>query len=223
MSKLSPKDQVDRVRRQSLTTVVQDALEEMIIGGQIEPGQHMNENALATTLGVSRGPVREACRSLEALGLLEMKPNRGFFVIELDKAAAAQIYETRAGTFGYACMLAAERATPAQIARLESMVDHMNQLSSEVAIPDYVETNREFHAYLLEMAGNDRLTRLHADLFRETNLFRQKALRSAEALRVSNEEHAALFEAVRTGDPDRAFQIARAHVEAGRNRHLEGA
>jgi DNA-binding GntR family transcriptional regulator len=71
-------------------------IERVILGGEYGPGDRINEKELALRFGISRGPVREALRTLEATGLVEQVPNRGVFVRQLSAAQADDIYEVRA-------------------------------------------------------------------------------------------------------------------------------
>src|SRR5919112_3447362 len=92
-----------RIRRtESLTSLVRRELERMIEVGELKAGDRLNENALALKLGVSRGPVREACRGLEQSGLVQVIVNRGVFVREISNRQAWELYEIRANLYGLA-------------------------------------------------------------------------------------------------------------------------
>ena len=80
----------------SLTSVVQQEIERQILAGELEPGAKLTEAALAERLGVSRGPIREAFRSLEESGLVRQEKNRGVFVRNIDLGEAMEIYDLRA-------------------------------------------------------------------------------------------------------------------------------
>ena len=99
------------LRTSSMSRVVQGEIEKIILSGVYGPGEKLNEKALADRLGVSRGPVREAFQALNARGLVEMIPNRGVFVQQITRHDAVAIYDVRAGLFGTACRLLAERIT----------------------------------------------------------------------------------------------------------------
>lgn len=213
---------INAVRVQSMTEIVQQELQRMVLDRVLEPGQHLNENALANSLGVSRGPVREACRGLQSAGLLEMKPNRGFFVVEIDKEEAAEIYEARAGVFAYACQLATQRATTKQIAGLRELVDQMDRSAVAGDVEAYSEINAKFHSGILAASGNNRLARLHLSLFHETNLLRQRAFSRPAGLPKSNAEHGELLSAIEQRDAVVSFERGMQHVLSGKKRHLQG-
>src|SRR5918994_8176 len=76
---------IAQMRENSLTGVVRQEVETLILSGELPAGSRVNENAVALRLGVSRGPVREACRALAEMGLLDLIPNRGVFVRRMDR------------------------------------------------------------------------------------------------------------------------------------------
>src|SRR5687768_15524178 len=124
---------IDFLRTRSLANVVQAEIERMIIEGEIKPNERVNENALSQRLGVSRGPIREACSALAAMGLMEIIPNRGFFIRALSNAEAQDLSEARAAVFGCMAMMLAERITDAEIAILRALLQRMDEI---VAIGD---------------------------------------------------------------------------------------
>src|SRR6202051_2423256 len=89
-------------RAESLSSLVAEELERMIIRGELQAGDRINESALAQVFSISRGPIREACRSLEKRNLVRVVTNRGVFVREMSVAQAAEIYDVRAHLFGLA-------------------------------------------------------------------------------------------------------------------------
>src|SRR5579872_6983192 len=110
------------LRAQSLSSMAAEALERMIINGELQAGDRINESTLAAMFGISRGPIREACRSLEKSNLVRVVANRGVFVREISVAQAAEIYDVRAHLFGLAGRLAASRISLRDVAELRGMV-----------------------------------------------------------------------------------------------------
>ena len=90
-------------RAQSLTAIVQDELERMIVSGELRSGDRLNEQALAQRFGVSRGPVREAMRALECAQLVSTRLNQGFFVREVSPEEITELYDVRAVVYGFIC------------------------------------------------------------------------------------------------------------------------
>jgi DNA-binding GntR family transcriptional regulator len=194
---------------------VQAEIERMIVEGELTPNERINENALAQRLGVSRGPIREACSALAAMGLLQIVPYRGFFVRELSKEEALDVSEARAGVFACMVMLLAQRATAEQIAVLRELVDRMDTIVPTGDVKLYYPVNLQFHAELAKMSGNNRLAEIYLSLVRELHIQRFRALGSGDVLSVSNAEHRRILEAVAAHDPTRAFEAAHAHIVNG--------
>src|SRR6476660_8253200 len=120
-------ENVALIKSRSLALLIEGEVERMIMAGEIAPGDRSNENQLALRFGVSRGPIREALRSLEAGGLVELKPNRGVFVRSITLAEACDIYEVRAGLFGLAGRLCAQRLSRDEVAEMKRLIVAMEK------------------------------------------------------------------------------------------------
>jgi DNA-binding GntR family transcriptional regulator len=204
------------LKSQSLTTLLKAEIERMILDGSFAAGERINENALATRLGVSRGPVREACRALAELGLVELIPNRGVFIRRIERREAEQLYDVRAGLFGLAARLLARSATVAQLAELDGLLDRMDAAAQ--SLDDYYPLNLRLHDCIIDFTGNERLITAYRQLVKELHLFRARGLVQGGGLAVSNAEHRDIVEALRARDPLRAFEAAFRHVECGKGR-----
>ena len=106
-----------RLTHRPLREVVAEEIRAMIMGGQIAPGERLIEDKLAAELGVSRNPVREAIRSLEATGLVDVVPRKGAYACLVDGNDIRQIQELRAAINGWAAELAAVRRTDGDVRR----------------------------------------------------------------------------------------------------------
>lgn len=208
------------LQAQSLTSLAQREIERMITGGEFSPGERINENALAAKLGISRGPIREACRALAALGLVQLIPNRGIFIRVITEEDANSVYELRAGLFGYSGMLLAERITKEQLDYLHLLIEQMDAAANANDFDRYYPPNLTFHDYLVSATGNERLVRAYHDQVRQLHLFRTRGLVSGDGMKDSNNEHRAIFEALVARDPRRAFDAMHGHVMAGRDRAM---
>lgn len=217
MSKLTDTNlsAIDFLRTRSLANVVQAEIERMIIDGELKPNERVNENGLSQRLGVSRGPIREACSALAAMGLIEIIPNRGFFIRALTNDEAQDLSEARASVFGCLAMMAAERITDDGIASLRVLTDRMDEVASLNDVHIYYPINLEFHRRITELSGNKRLALIYQSFVRELHIQRYRALSSTDVLQVSNEEHKAIVEALAARDPARALTAARGHIMNG--------
>jgi len=210
--------QVKSRRAETLSSLVAEELERMIIRGELQAGDRINESALAEMLSISRGPIREACRSLEKSNLVRVVMNRGVFVREMSVAQAAEIYDVRAHLFGLAGRLAAKRISLREIAELRAKVAEMQEAQD---IDAYYPLNVDFHARLVELSGNKRVAELYSTLSKELHLFRRRGLVEHDSMVLSNQEHVRIIEALRDHNSDLAERTMTDHILAGKARLLE--
>jgi DNA-binding GntR family transcriptional regulator len=207
-------------RSSSLTRIVQREVERMIVSGDLAAGQRINEQHLASRLGVSRGPVREALRALERTGLVQSIANLGTFVRKVGIEEACEMYEMRGVVFGFACARLAGRATEAQKTALSGLVAEMDAAIAAGDSSEYYRLNLRFHDLVMEFAAHKRASEMHEALVRESHLFRQRSLLPVASMRESNAEHAAIVAAVAAGDAAAARQTAERHHLGGKTRWL---
>jgi len=205
-------------RAETLCSLVAEELERMIIRGELQAGDRINESALAQMLSISRGPIREACRSLEKSNLVRVVTNRGVFVREMSVAQAAEIYDVRAHLFGLAGRLAASRISLRDVAELRAMVAEMHEAND---IDTYYPLNVAFHARLVELSGNSRVAELYYALSKELHLFRRQGLVQADSIVCSNREHMHIVEALCDHNCDLSERTMADHILAGKARLLE--
>ena len=208
-------------RSHSLTAIVQKELERMILSGELRAGERLNEQALATQLGVSRGPIREATRALERAGLLSAIVNQGVFVRQLSREEASEIYDVRGVVFGFAARRLAGRITEPQKAQLLDFVARMERAIESADNRLYYGLNLDFHDAIMAFAEHGRARQTYESLIKETHLIRQSSLDAPERMRESNAEHAALVAAMVAGDGDEARRLAEAHTLGGRRRWFD--
>ncbi|NKB60443.1 MAG: FCD domain-containing protein [Alphaproteobacteria bacterium] len=211
------------LRSQSLSSVIQNEIEQRILSGAIAAGSRINENGLASELGVSRGPIREACRGLVEMGLLTVIVNRGFFVREVTCKDAIDVYDVRASLMRLAGETLARRITDAQLDLLDRLVADMDAAEGSNDFESFYDLNREFHDRIVDFAENDRLRALCDGLVKELHLYRRRSLLQGGGLSVSNREHKEIVDALRTRDPARAGGALEKHILAGKGRFLAAA
>lgn len=205
---------------QSLTSRVQSEIENMIMSGELRGGDRVNEITLSERFGTSRGPIREACRALAQEGLLVAVPNRGVFVRELGLREALEVYDIRSALDELMGRLIAERVSDAQVEELRALVGEMDRAAAGKDLERYYPANLAFHNRLLAFASNRRLDRLYRGLVKELHLFRRKGLLQQGSMRISNEEHRQIFEAIAARDPIAAGVSMKSHVLAAKQRLL---
>lgn len=208
------------VQRTSLTRLVADSLERLILSGELSPGAKLNELALADRLGVSRGPLREAFRTLEEYGLIRQEKNRGAFVREIALAEAADIYDVRAGLDATAGRLLAQRITPAQLEILRALVAAMRDAAGTDDIERFHALNLGFHDRIIEMTGNRPLWETYRRLVKQLTLFRRRNLLAPRAIPHFAEEHGAIVNLLARRDAEGCAKALFEHAQGGRQRML---
>lgn len=195
--------------RTGLAGQIREFIVEGISSGRWEPGERIVERRIATELGVSQGPVREALRQLEAQRLIESLPNRGARVREFTERDLAEIFPVRAGLE----RTAAELALPSLSGRLDALEDYNRLLGTAARDGDLHEQMRlsiAFHREIVESAGNRLLVSVWEGLGIELWTTLSLRLHQTEIYSKSA-EHAELIEAFRRRDP-RAPQLLHDHV-----------
>jgi DNA-binding GntR family transcriptional regulator len=218
-SDLPSKNQPFGVR--SLAMALRTEIEKMILQGGMPMGERLNENYFAEKFQVSRGPVREAFRGLVEAGLVEFIPNRGVFVRQVSLEQAVAAYEVRAALFSMAGRLAATRRRKEEIVRFRGLVHDMDEAIERRDSDLYYRLNLDLHSAIMEAAGNERLAATYFGLIKELHLFRAKNLGLGDHVdnaRLSNIEHAAMVEAIASGDEARSYEAHYAHVMNARGR-----
>lgn len=212
---------LDVLKRHSLPSLVQDELERMLRLGTFSPGDALRESSLATQLGVSRGPIREAFRSLEEKGWLRVEKNRGVFVRSITHQEADDIYEVRAALEKLIVTRLSRAPERLKDSGLPDLLSQAEKLAAKADFAGCHVLNVQFHERLAELSGNDTLLHTYRRLVNELSLFRQEAHASscdASSLQQSVLDHREIFEALLLGDKRSALRVLKRHVEESRKR-----
>lgn len=205
---------IGMLQSNSLPLLVRNEIERMILTGRVEAGAKLNEVAIAEYLGVSRGPVREAFRTLEESGLVRLTRNRGVFVRKISVAEADDIFAVRASLEELIGRTLARCITPTQLKSLNDLSDQMGEAVASGQMAHYIALNFEFHDQLALFTGNGKLLDIYRRLVKELTLFRHQTLAHQETLPVSLAEHRSIIDRIAAGDGDAAGRALVAHVTA---------
>ena len=187
-------------------------LRRRIVDGEYREGERLTETRLADDFGVSRNPVREALRVVEAEGFVQILPRRGAVVATLDETAVRDLFAVRQQLETLAAGLAAERATPQGIAQLRDLIEQAAAATKAKDFDRVAELNSAFHRAVIEVSGNRWLHSISAAMYHHVHwVFRVGAAQRAPH---SSEEHVRLVDAIEAGDAEAASTAARRHVEA---------
>jgi DNA-binding GntR family transcriptional regulator len=194
---LSHHNRIDPLQKPTLAAAVTAKLRELIVQGAYKEGEQLNEVALASAFGISRGPIREALRQLVHEGLLRSEPHRGAFVPTLTDVDIADIYQAR---------LAIETAALVAILRDGQYGEIANSLSKiaqsmvrAVASREWTrlaDLDMRFHTELVNSAGSARLSRMYSALLDETRICQRMSTADPEREKTPG-EHLDLAELLR--------------------------
>lgn len=202
---------------------VYQRLRRLLIEGHYPPGSRLVEERLASDLGVSRTPVRQALVRAAAEGLVQIFPNRGAVARSFTIDDLLEMYDLRALLEGHAAFLAAQRITPDQLARMEAaaaaLEDSLNHTFAcrEDEVHFLVEQNAVFHQTIAEAAGNQRLIAMLNQIVAVPLQFRSFYWYRKEERQISNFFHRSILNALTLGDGDRARAMMREHIFYGRD------
>lgn len=208
-----------QVRRREIirtgTTVEQmvRAIADMIVTGQILPGDKLDEISLAARFEVSRTPVREALRELGAMGLVDREPNRSAVVTNVTETYLHSMFEAMAELEGVCARLAAERMTVDERRMLEIEHRASARLVHQGAEEDYAVHNTEFHTRLYRGAHNEHICELVTQSRARLAPFRRAQFRLPGRLAKSYDEHDIIVTAIMRADGAAAAKAAYSHVE----------
>lgn len=215
-----PKLTISQLKKNSLSSIARSDIEQMIFSGELEAGSRLSESALAVTLGISRGPIREACRALVEFGLLDLVPGKGVYIRQLDVHDAEEIYDVRAGLLGLAGFLLAPKVDESHLAKLKALQKSMVVSSTSEELR---ALNSEFHELTVEFTGNSRLIKAYDAAVKEFSLFRAGGtwLDARPENQVDTiKEHQRIILALESRDPDAAYAAHMNHVISGKRRML---
>lgn len=195
-------------------------LRDEIISGSLTPGTELNEVTLAESLGVSRGPIREALGRLASEGLVTIRPRRGAVVRALSSEEFIEAYQVREALEMMAVRLAVPKLTAEDLAAMESLIEEMAVHAEAGDVQRFFEANTEFHQRFFRAADNRMLAELYRQLRGQIDRHRLRSLELRGDLHRSIAEHRAILWAAAKGDVERAVSLASEHIRVPQMRLL---
>ncbi len=200
-------------------SIVYKTLKDRILSGTLAAGDHIREEELATDLGCSRTPVREAIRQLEAEGLLELSPHKGAYVTSWTDEDIAQIYQMRLLLEGRASKLAASKIKEFHLEKLCVLAEEMERASKGTR-PDrfslITDLNNAFHGIVHEASGETMLISTLKGIIQVSMVRNTFSLYSKEQLSRSMNHHRELITALSHQDPEWAEAVMHCHIRSAR-------
>lgn len=189
------------------------ALREQILSGHRAPGERLNEVEIASELGVSRGPLREAMQRLARDGLVLVQPHRGSFVRSLEPDEIVELYQVRIALECMSASLAAQRRSDGDVTALNGLLDSAAEAVTATGGAPHYPAHLDLHELVAIVSRNGRLHRLVVQVNQELKLVRAasgfRPVRAPRAL----VEHAGVVSAIVQRDGEKAAQLMREHLQ----------
>ncbi|MFC9589436.1 GntR family transcriptional regulator [Streptomyces sp. NPDC056944] len=215
---------VQKRRPQTAQQFVLEELRRAITSGELRPGGPIRQEALAARFEVSRVPLREALKALEAEGLVVHHVHRGYFVAELSLADLEEIYRIRELLETEAVRTAVRRLSEGTVGTLEEIQREVERAADAGDVTAMAAANRRFHFTLIEASGMPRLVRLITTLWDSTDAYRSLYYTDAPHREQAVREHRAVISALRRRDEEATvgrLDEHRAHAVAALREVLE--
>jgi len=199
------------------------ALKSVILSLDIyeKPGEvRLDERQLASDLGISRTPVREAMAQLEREGFVRSVPRRGIYVVRKTKQEVIELITAWAALESMAARLITQNATDEEIATLRKMFAKFENGELHARLDEYSEVNIEFHQSIIRMSRNRVLIDLAENLFTHMRMIRRKTIGEKDRVERSIQDHMNIIEALEARDTERAADLVRDHA-LGLAEHVE--
>ena len=188
-------------------------LRKAILSRQMQEGEVLSLDSVATQLNVSAMPVREAFQILARDGLIQLRKNKGAVVLGITETYIKEHYQLRAILESSAAALAAD--PEADISEIESVYEEAAEALLEGNLRQYTDLNRAFHSEIWTAAGNQKMKNMISELW--NGLSMGNMVTEQEYTKISIEEHGRIMDAIAAGDGERAKKEMYAHIMRSRD------
>lgn len=210
--KISLVQAIGPISRRPLHEEAVDRLREQIVQGRLLPGARLNERELCERLGISRTPLREAIKLLATEGLVQLLPNRGAVVSNIDPARIAETLTVMGALEALAGELACGRADDAAIERIRALHEKMVAMHQRGDLAGYFRHNQMIHMTLVEASGNAVLANIYRQLNANVKRARYMANLSRERWDAAVAEHGEILRALEARDAARLKRLLGDHL-----------
>ena len=202
------------IPRQSLTSAVADKLRDQIIRGEILEGAQLRQDAIASQYQVSRIPVREALRQLDAEGLIAIVPNRGAVVPALSPDDVEELFSIRALLEPEVLKLSIPHLTEEDFAEADAVLrEYISELRRDDHVSSWGRLNWQFHSILYSRANQPRFLAIIRNVNNSGERYTRLQLYLTHGMKRANEEHHQILQFCRQRDVAQACKLLRRHIE----------
>jgi DNA-binding GntR family transcriptional regulator len=202
-----------RLDNLTLRERVHEHLKQEILANRYRPGSELLEVPLSEELGVSRGPIREALRSLESEGLVHIRPRRGAVVVSFTKRDFLEAYQVREALEALGVRLAVPMMSDAAMDDLDAQLEVMGHHAASGDVDAFFDANARFHEAFVEASGNRKLVEVYRRLVAQMGPYRRPSARLRGNVERSIAEHRRILVAARKRDVDGAVAQLERHVQ----------
>jgi DNA-binding GntR family transcriptional regulator len=200
-------------RPKTRAELIKEELADAIVRGAIAPGVALDEMGLAKRFGVSRTPIREAIRQLEAIGFAEARPRRGAVVAHITQDRLNEMFTVMAELEALCSSWSARAMPAAEKAALRVLHEECGALAETGMLEGYMDLNFQFHEAIYRGSHNSYLTELTLSVRQRLAPFRRAQFTGMDRLKLSVVEHGRVVEAIEQSDPEGAAEAMRQHLQ----------
>jgi DNA-binding GntR family transcriptional regulator len=205
----------------TLSKQVMQFIQNSIMSGELKPGEIIVESTVAKALGVSRAPVREAMRILEAKGLVTIVPRKGIFVAKLSITELDEIYGVRINLECMAMKQAYAINRDQLLLEMKQSLENQKKSIQKKAVTKYLQENIHFHDIFINLSGNSYLVSLLQNIEEVTLRYRVSSLSLAGRMEKSYDDHLSLYQHLEAGDLDKAQEALERHITSSAEKMKE--
>lgn len=209
--------EVAPVQLADLGSQVAGELRSLIVRGDMPPGTRLVETALASLFDVSRGPIRDALRTLQSEGLIEVR-KRNAYVRGLKDEDISELYSLRSSLESLAVRMTSENRATVTWAPFDRAVDAMRAAADRSDPEAFAVADLEFHTHLYEASEHKRLAAMWAQILPTFSELLKVTIAQDADLHPSADSHATILQFCRSGDVDAVLGELTAHLEQARDR-----
>ena len=196
-----------------LRDVVFQTLRGAILKGDLKPGERLMELQLASKLGVSRTPIREAIRMLEQEGLAVTIPRKGAEVAKMTEKDMEDVLQIRLSLEALAVRLSCENITPAALKELKVAMEDFEEKTKSGQFVEMAKADVKFHEILYKASNNPKLQQLLSNLREQMYRYRVEYLKREDAHETLLAEHERIIETIEKRDKEEAMKAVSRHID----------
>lgn len=197
--------------KQNISRDVVEYIKQLILSGELNPGDRIVETRFARELGISQTPIREAMHQLSGEGIITIVPNKGPVVNELNKGDVFEIYSLRAVIEGLAIRIATQIAPQEEIDKLEAFYMTMKEKLKDDRVDSLLKESLHIHQSIIALSKHNRLIQTYESISFQISLV-NRILGRESTKQKEVDQHWELIEALKMRDPDNAEKVMRKHI-----------